>query len=63
MPLTGKVDFVARVQNFNRVQIPKLVRWRHKIEPSQILKVTLSRPNASGSRGEFLAKMGIRVEI
>jgi hypothetical protein len=32
MPLTEKVSFTAMLQSFNKVQIPKLIRWRFKME-------------------------------
>ncbi len=39
MPLTEKVTFTATLQNRNNVQIPKLVRWRFKLESNQALKI------------------------
>lgn len=39
VPLTKAVDFRAVLQKGNRVQVPKLVRWEFKMEPSQVLKV------------------------
>ncbi len=39
MPLTEKVAFTATLQKFNKVQIPKLIRWRFKLESDQALKV------------------------
>lgn len=38
MPLTESVEFLARLQKLNRVQIPVEVRWRYKLEPGDILK-------------------------
>jgi hypothetical protein len=58
MPLIEKVAFKARLQRRNRVQIPKLIRWRYKLEPYQILKVTVSSPNIWDSREEYLIGMG-----
>jgi hypothetical protein len=37
-----RVDFRARLQRGNRIQLPKLVRWRYRLESSQVLKVTVS---------------------
>jgi bifunctional DNA-binding transcriptional regulator/antitoxin component of YhaV-PrlF toxin-antitoxin module len=42
VPLTEKVKFEARLQRGNRVQVPKMVRWRFKLESYQILEVTVS---------------------
>jgi hypothetical protein len=32
MPLTEKVTFTATLQSANKVQIPKVIRWRFKME-------------------------------
>ena len=42
MPLTEPVSFKARLQRGNRVQVPKYVRWHYKLEPTQILEVTIN---------------------
>lgn len=42
MPLTEGVCFKTRLQRGNRVQVPKYVRWHYKLEPTQILEVTVS---------------------
>ncbi len=39
MPLTESVSFKAVLQKGNRIQIPRLVRWQFKLEPTQILKI------------------------
>ncbi len=36
------VEFKTVLQRGNRIQIPKLVRWEFKIEPSQVLRVHIS---------------------
>jgi len=57
LPLTESVDFKARLQKGNRIQIPRLIRWQFKMEPSQVLKVTV-RPEGLGfSEEEFYARM------
>ncbi len=53
-----KLEFKARVQKFNRVQIPELIRWRYKLEPLQFIQVTVSHPNGLGSKEEYLTRMG-----
>jgi hypothetical protein len=42
LPLTERVSFKTRLQKGNRVQVPKYVRWHYKLEPTQILEVTVS---------------------
>ena len=39
MPLTEKVTFTTTFERFDKVQIPKLIRWRFKMECDQALKV------------------------
>jgi len=39
VPLTEKVSFTTTLQSSNKVQIPKLVRWRFKMDNDQALKV------------------------
>ena len=41
VPLTEAVEFKAVLGRGNRFQLPKLVRWKFKLETSQILKVTV----------------------
>jgi hypothetical protein len=42
VPLTEKVTFTARLQSSNTVQIPKVIRWRFKMESDQALKVGIN---------------------
>ena len=39
MPLTEKVTFTGQLQNENKLQIPKLIRWKFKMENDQALKI------------------------
>ena len=57
MPLTERVEFKARLQRGNRVQLPKLVRWRFKLETSQTLKVSGIIVNFFGGWETFYARM------
>jgi hypothetical protein len=57
MPLTGKVTFKAQLQKGNRIQVPKLIRWLHKLEPTQILKVTINVVDAFDEE-TFITRMG-----
>ena len=56
MPLTHRVSFKVQLQNQNRFQIPKIVRWEYKLEPSQTMKVTLKEFELAFDES-FLAKM------
>ncbi len=57
MPLTKQETFKAKLQRHNRIAVPKLLRWRYKMEPCEPLKVTI-KPLEQESYGEeeFLAK-------
>ena len=41
LPLTELVEFQTTLQRGNRVQVPKVVRWKFKLESDQVLKVTV----------------------
>lgn len=56
MPLTESVSFKAVLQKGNRIQIPRLVRWQFKLEPTQILKIRVEL-GASYLDEEFLGCM------
>ena len=56
MPLTCKVAFNRALQKGNRVQIPKLIRWRFKMEPQQVLSVSVSVPGSRKLSGSFYAR-------
>ena len=56
-PLNQRVSFEGQIQRSNKVQIPKLIRWQHKIEPDQVLKVGVSVPVKGSGEHFFLAKM------
>ena len=58
MPLTEKVNFKTPLQRGNRVQIPKLVRWQFKLEPNQVLKVTVRIYGLVVISETFYAQMG-----
>ena len=55
MPLDQPVTFKNPLQKCQKVQVPKIIRWQFKIEPSQILQVAISGP---GGNEYFYAKMG-----
>lgn len=39
--MTEPVSFKARVQRYNRIQIPVKVRWAYRLEPSEVFRVDL----------------------
>jgi len=57
MPLTEKVSFTVMLQSFNKVQIPKLIRWRFKMESDQALKVGVNFLGIHKGWQFFYAKM------
>ena len=57
MPLTEKVTFTTRLQKANKVQIPKLIRWRFKMENNQALKVGVNFLELHKGWQFFFAKM------
>lgn len=38
-PLEEDVSFKAKVQSYNRIQIPVEVRWLHRLEPGELFRV------------------------
>jgi bifunctional DNA-binding transcriptional regulator/antitoxin component of YhaV-PrlF toxin-antitoxin module len=57
MPLTEPVTFKTVLQKGNRIQLPKLVRWKYKLEQDQILKVSVTALNFYGGWETFYARM------
>ena len=57
MPLTEEVSFQAMLQRGNRLQVPRVVLWRFKLESDQVLKVTVSCPDAWPMGEHFFARM------
>jgi hypothetical protein len=60
MPLTKQETFKAKLQRHNRLAIPTLLRWSHKMQPGELLKVTVKslEPESYGEE-EFLAKTAV----
>lgn len=44
MSSSWEESFPARVQRYNRVQIPVLVRWKHKLSVGEVLYVRVYNP-------------------
>jgi hypothetical protein len=42
MPLTEKVVFTTTLERLDKLMIPKVVRWRFKMETDQALKVGIN---------------------
>src|SRR5208283_67369 len=58
MPLTEHVTFKTKLERHHRIVVPRLFRWRYKIEPGELLKVNIEPFNSESYRQEdFLAKM------
>jgi len=49
-------EFLARAQRNNRVQVSVLIRWKHKLEAGEVLRVYIYFTEKSGSEG-FCARM------
>lgn len=54
MPLTQTVSFKGVVQKNRRIQIPVLIRWKHKLDPSEVFRVRLK---LGYHREEFYGRM------
>jgi hypothetical protein len=57
LPIDHRVTFKTVLTKNNLVSIPKIVRWQYKLEPSEVLKVTVSVVGLMGVRESFLARM------
>lgn len=58
MQLTERVVFKTMLQRGNRIQVPKLVRWRYKLDTYQIFNVNVTCANLfCVGRESFLARM------
>jgi len=60
MPLTGEETFKAKLQRRSRFAVPKLLRWRCKIESGELLKATVGVFGSENyEKEEFLAKVSV----
>lgn len=39
MPMLRDEKFLARLQRGNRVQVPVLIRWKHRLDAGEVLRV------------------------
>ena len=58
MPLDKQEGFLAKLQKGNRVQIPVLIRWKHKLAANEILDVSVEEYDGDMSEERFYAKLG-----
>jgi hypothetical protein len=57
MPLAEKVVFTTTLEHSEKVMVPKVVRWRFKMEPDQALKVGVNFLELHKGWQFFYAKM------
>ena len=57
MPLTEKVVFTTTLESLDKMQIPKVIRWRFKMENDQALKVGVNFLELHKSWQFFYTKM------
>ncbi len=57
VPLAELVKFKVVLQRGDRFQLPRVVRWRFKLECDQVLKVTLMVVGGFGVWESFYARM------
>jgi bifunctional DNA-binding transcriptional regulator/antitoxin component of YhaV-PrlF toxin-antitoxin module len=58
MPLTESVTFKTKLQRHNRIVVPRLLRWRYKMETGELLKANVRVFGSENYEEEtFLAKM------
>jgi bifunctional DNA-binding transcriptional regulator/antitoxin component of YhaV-PrlF toxin-antitoxin module len=56
LPLSESVTFKAVLERGGRVQVPRLLRWRYRMEPDQVLMVQVSCAEFFGSE-RFVGRM------
>lgn len=54
VPLSHREEFLARLQKGNRIQIPVLIRWKHKLESNEFLKVDACNTETVISRSFYV---------
>ena len=57
LPLTERVEFKTLLQKGNRFQVPKLIRWKYKLENTQVLKVSVAAAGTLGGWETFFGRM------
>jgi hypothetical protein len=58
MTLTRKLSFQGELQKRNNmIQVPKIIRWQFKLEPTQVLRIGVSPLNMGMGWQFFYSKM------
>jgi len=57
MPLEKEVTFKTRLQRQNRLQVPAHLRWQYKLEPTEVLKVTVNAIGVWNTTQSFYLSM------
>jgi hypothetical protein len=57
LPLNQKVTFQTVLEKGNRIQVPKMIRWQFKVEPTQVLKVGVNAIDLGRGCQFFYSKM------
>jgi bifunctional DNA-binding transcriptional regulator/antitoxin component of YhaV-PrlF toxin-antitoxin module len=60
MPLSTTETFKAKLQSHNRLVVPKILRWRHRIDAGEVLAVYVRVHESRNYKEEkFVAKMSV----
>jgi bifunctional DNA-binding transcriptional regulator/antitoxin component of YhaV-PrlF toxin-antitoxin module len=52
-------EFLARVQRYGRVQVPVLIRWKHRLEAGEVLSVYIYFTRKVGREGFYVRMSGV----
>jgi bifunctional DNA-binding transcriptional regulator/antitoxin component of YhaV-PrlF toxin-antitoxin module len=58
LPLFCDEEFLARVQRYGRVQVPVLIRWKHRLEAGEVLSVYIYFTRKVGREGFYVRMSG-----
>ena len=57
MPLNQQVTFKTNLRTASRFAVPRVIRGQFKLEPTQILKITVTLTDILSNREIFFGKM------
>jgi len=58
LPLDRSLSFKAVVQEGDRLQVPRLIRWQFSLEPTQVLEIRIRSAERIGASAEtYYAKV------
>ena len=57
MPLDQTVTFKTPLRKSSRISVPRVIRGQFKLEPTLILKVTITLADTLGNKDSFFGKM------